>query len=259
MTVATGKKARAPSASTCSARCTPRSATSTRSSASSRITSLVNSASDFTEHHLVTNGCSELFGEVSPTRRARAQRLRRRPAAARRLRRDRADRPGRRRRMSAARRGRLTFGPLPSGPRNGPCSPWSPSACFAAVGVALVSQQHVYGMEPRLHGVLQRLVFLAIGAVSPCSAWSGASSAGTRVVGTLGLLLAADRPGGGALAALRRCAVRLVQADARRPDRQRHRAQHLCSPAVRGARQLRRRGGVAARRALRHLVGRCSP
>jgi enamine deaminase RidA (YjgF/YER057c/UK114 family) len=29
-----------------------------------RITSLVNSAPDFTEHHLVTNGCSELFAEV---------------------------------------------------------------------------------------------------------------------------------------------------------------------------------------------------
>ena len=29
-----------------------------------RITSLVNSAPDFTEHHLVTNGCSEVFGDV---------------------------------------------------------------------------------------------------------------------------------------------------------------------------------------------------
>ncbi|HEX7439542.1 MAG TPA: RidA family protein [Caldimonas sp.] len=29
-----------------------------------RITSLVNSTADYTEHHLVTNGCSELFGEV---------------------------------------------------------------------------------------------------------------------------------------------------------------------------------------------------
>lgn len=26
--------------------------------------SLVNSAPDFTEHHLVTNGCSELLGEI---------------------------------------------------------------------------------------------------------------------------------------------------------------------------------------------------
>jgi len=29
-----------------------------------KLTSLVNSAPTFTEHHLVTNGCSELFGEV---------------------------------------------------------------------------------------------------------------------------------------------------------------------------------------------------
>jgi enamine deaminase RidA (YjgF/YER057c/UK114 family) len=29
-----------------------------------KVMSLVNSAPDFTEHHLVTNGCSELFGEV---------------------------------------------------------------------------------------------------------------------------------------------------------------------------------------------------
>ena len=29
-----------------------------------KVMSLVNSASDYTEHHLVTNGCSELLGEV---------------------------------------------------------------------------------------------------------------------------------------------------------------------------------------------------
>lgn len=29
-----------------------------------KVMSLVNSAQDFTEHHLVTNGCSELLGEV---------------------------------------------------------------------------------------------------------------------------------------------------------------------------------------------------
>ena len=29
-----------------------------------KLTSLVNSTPDFTEHHLVTNGCSELIGEV---------------------------------------------------------------------------------------------------------------------------------------------------------------------------------------------------
>ena len=29
-----------------------------------KVMSLVNSTGDFTEHHLVTNGCSELLGEV---------------------------------------------------------------------------------------------------------------------------------------------------------------------------------------------------
>jgi enamine deaminase RidA (YjgF/YER057c/UK114 family) len=29
-----------------------------------KLTSLVNSTPDFTEHHLVTNGCSELLGEI---------------------------------------------------------------------------------------------------------------------------------------------------------------------------------------------------
>ena len=38
-----------------------------------RITSLVNSAPDFTEHHLVTNGCSELFGEVFAEKGAHAR------------------------------------------------------------------------------------------------------------------------------------------------------------------------------------------
>ena len=38
-----------------------------------RVTSLVNSAPDFTEHHLVTNGCSELFGEVFGERGAHAR------------------------------------------------------------------------------------------------------------------------------------------------------------------------------------------
>jgi len=38
-----------------------------------RITSLVNSTPDFTEHHLVTNGCSELFGEVFAERGAHAR------------------------------------------------------------------------------------------------------------------------------------------------------------------------------------------
>ena len=38
-----------------------------------RITSLVNSTADYTEHHLVTNGCSELFGEVFGERGAHAR------------------------------------------------------------------------------------------------------------------------------------------------------------------------------------------
>ena len=35
--------------------------------------SLVNSTPDFTEHHLVTNGCSELFGEVFADKGAHAR------------------------------------------------------------------------------------------------------------------------------------------------------------------------------------------
>jgi len=38
-----------------------------------RITSLVNSTPEFTEHHLVTNGCSELFGEVFAEKGAHAR------------------------------------------------------------------------------------------------------------------------------------------------------------------------------------------
>lgn len=38
-----------------------------------RVTSLVNSAPDFIEHHLVTNGCSELFGEVFAEKGAHAR------------------------------------------------------------------------------------------------------------------------------------------------------------------------------------------
>ena len=38
-----------------------------------RITSLVNSTADYTEHHLVTNGCSELFGEVFADKGAHAR------------------------------------------------------------------------------------------------------------------------------------------------------------------------------------------
>jgi enamine deaminase RidA (YjgF/YER057c/UK114 family) len=38
-----------------------------------RITSLVNSTAEYTEHHLVTNGCSELLGEVFAERGAHAR------------------------------------------------------------------------------------------------------------------------------------------------------------------------------------------
>ena len=176
--------------------------------------------------------------------RARAQRLRRRPAAARRLRRDRADRPGRRRRMSAARRGRPTFGPLAqrsarrSAVRRSVAarrrSPRSPRA--------LVSQ-HVFGMEPCPWCVLQRLIFVAIGVVRPARPGLAQRRPAPASPARLALLLAAGRPRGGALAALRRRAVGLVQPDARRPDRQRHRPQRPAARRVRGARQLRRRGG----------------
>jgi enamine deaminase RidA (YjgF/YER057c/UK114 family) len=38
-----------------------------------KVVSLVNSAPDFTEHHLVTNGCSELLGEIFGERGAHAR------------------------------------------------------------------------------------------------------------------------------------------------------------------------------------------
>ena len=38
-----------------------------------RITGLVNSTADFTEHHLVTNGCSELIGEIFGAKGAHAR------------------------------------------------------------------------------------------------------------------------------------------------------------------------------------------
>jgi enamine deaminase RidA (YjgF/YER057c/UK114 family) len=38
-----------------------------------RITSLVNSSADYTEHHLVTNGCSELIGAVFAEKGAHAR------------------------------------------------------------------------------------------------------------------------------------------------------------------------------------------
>jgi disulfide bond formation protein DsbB len=91
--------------------------------------------------------------------------------------------------MNAARRGRPTFGPLTQGPRNGPLFAIVALASFLAVAAALVSQ-HVYGMEPCPWCVLQRLVFVAIGAFALLGLiWRGA--AGTRVVGTFALILAA--------------------------------------------------------------------
>ena len=38
-----------------------------------KVTSLVNSTPDFTEHHLVTNGCSDLLGEVFAEKGAHAR------------------------------------------------------------------------------------------------------------------------------------------------------------------------------------------
>ena len=38
-----------------------------------KVMSLVNSSPDFTEHHLVTNGCSELIGEVFGDKGAHAR------------------------------------------------------------------------------------------------------------------------------------------------------------------------------------------
>jgi protein dithiol:quinone oxidoreductase len=90
--------------------------------------------------------------------------------------------------MNAARRGRPTFGPLAPGPRNGPLFALVALGSIGAVGAALMTQ-HVFGMEPCAWCVLQRLVFLAIGAFALLGlAWRG--PAGTRVAGTFGLLLA---------------------------------------------------------------------
>jgi hypothetical protein len=83
--------------------------------------------------------------------------------------------------MSAARRGRPTFGPLAPPSRHGALFAAVALAAFAAVGLALLSQ-HVYGMEPCPWCVLQRIVFVAIGAFALLGvAWRGA--AGARVAG----------------------------------------------------------------------------
>ena len=61
-------------------------------------------------------------------------------------------------------------------------------ASFAAVAAALVSQ-HVYRMEPCPWCVLQRLIFLVMGAVALIGlAWRGRT--GSRAAGTVALLLA---------------------------------------------------------------------
>ena len=61
-------------------------------------------------------------------------------------------------------------------------------ASFAAVAAALVSQ-HAYGMEPCAWCVLQRLIFLALGAVALLGlVWRGRT--GSLVVASDGLLLA---------------------------------------------------------------------
>jgi disulfide bond formation protein DsbB len=61
-------------------------------------------------------------------------------------------------------------------------------ASFGAVGAALVSQ-HVFAMQPCPWCVLQRLIFVTIGALALLGlVWRGA--AGSRVTATFGLLLA---------------------------------------------------------------------
>ena len=92
--------------------------------------------------------------------------------------------------MSAARRDRPTFGPLTRQRRGaGPLFATAAIASFVAVAAALVTQ-HGLGMEPCAWCVLQRLVFIGLGAFALLGlAWRG--PAGIRVAGTFGLLLAA--------------------------------------------------------------------
>src|SRR6185295_6714132 len=81
------------------------------------------------------------------------------------------------------------FGAQAPGPRNGLLFALIFLAGFAAVGAALVSQ-HAYGMEPCPWCVLQRLIFVAIGAFGLLGlVWRG--PAGARVAGGVVLLLAA--------------------------------------------------------------------
>ena len=89
----------------------------------------------------------------------------------------------------SADRGRPSFGP----DRRGTPAFWRflivALASFGAVAAALVSQ-HVYGMDPCPWCVLQRLVFVAIGAFALLGiVWRG--GAGRRVTAIVSLLLAA--------------------------------------------------------------------
>jgi len=91
--------------------------------------------------------------------------------------------------MSAARRGRPTFGPQTTVPRHGALFAAVAFASFAAVAAALATQ-HMWGMEPCPWCVLQRLLFVAIGVLALLGlAWRG--PAGARLVGGLTLLLGA--------------------------------------------------------------------
>jgi len=92
--------------------------------------------------------------------------------------------------MSAARRGQASFGPLTRQRRSAaPLFAFAAVASFAAVAAALVTQ-HAFGMEPCPWCVLQRLVFVAIGAVALFGlAWR--SPTGGRLAAGLALLLAA--------------------------------------------------------------------
>jgi len=60
--------------------------------------------------------------------------------------------------------------------------------CFAALGIALVSQ-HVYDMMPCAWCVLQRLIYLVIGVLALCGALGGATL--SRGVSALAALLSA--------------------------------------------------------------------
>ena len=82
-TPTTARRRRAPSPSTCWARCRPLRGELDRVARIVKVMSLVNSTSTFTEQHLVTNGCSELLAQVFG---AESARMRAAPSAWRRSR-----------------------------------------------------------------------------------------------------------------------------------------------------------------------------